>query len=386
MSEASTVLRGVVLTKTNPTVLKRFVKKLKVDADTNDRDSMVVSIADYFKKLHKDDDPKADSKIVLCDDCNGPSDDSVDACPYCGAKDGAPPATTTPEEPKPAAAKKAKGAKAEPVVDEKPTKVKGKGAKLAVVEHKAEIVSAGELDRAVEEIKEAELSIVGNHWKIGSVLADIVARGLFKLRLNDKGKPAYTSFGQMVEKEIQYSPRYAYALIGISQTFSEKQIREVDADGRRLGVAKLRPMVKIPDEAKRNQLLERAKKETLSREQIEEEAKKLAAGAPAGRPAGGSGFRGGEAGAKKATDAATEARRKRSEAKEKEQGVTAVFQLGRTTLPLIKSNGGEDARAFSIADEPTAVEETINGIKIRYRVVEEAEGWSLVVERTRDTE
>jgi hypothetical protein len=384
---SDTILRGTKVTVVNLDILKRSCKKLKLAVDPTNRDEMIVSLAEYFIKLHK----ASPDDVLACDACGGPSDESFDACPYCGEKGtetepAKPNGAAVPDAPADVLSKQAKPAKVKPpTVDEKPIKsTDAKAKKLRIVKasepvvHKAEIVSAAALDDSVAKIRSIHQNLADGHYHLGQALYENWNANLYTLRLGENGKPKYKSWGQWVEAETGIGPRHALDLIAVSQTFTEQDIKDV-------GVTKLRPMCRIPDEAKRANLLERAKGD-LTRNEIEAEVKQLGGKS---RPVIGSGDpdaknkSGEKARAKLAEKVETD---KAAAKKRESEGVTAVFQLGRSTLPLFntKTKSKKPVRAHEVEDMPVAIEDMLNGIKVRYLLVKEPEGLSLVIERVRE--
>lgn len=398
----SEILRGVTLTRVDRKHLMTVVKKLNLSTDTS-IDSMVVTLADHLIRLHKPNPVE----LLDCNFCGGPSDATFDLCPYCGlSEEGAdkakakadaeekakPPAedVKAPKEKKPRSSAKEKPEAsappappvkpAKPPKEPKPEKAAGPGVKkaktdaLAPVVHQGEIVTAKELDDKVAEFKKVQVDIVGNHWNLGRLLGE--THNLYKLRTDDKGAQKYKNWGQFVSSELDITPAYAYDLVGVSLAFTEEDIRLV-------GVTKLRVLARIPDEAKKKNLLERAKAElngkpALTRNQLEAEAKKD--GPLPNRQGLGGGSVGGEDAAKKRAEKAAE--------RAKNKGVTVVIQPGRISIPLYNAKLSKKApvRAFDLSDEPYGVEGMLNGIKVRYVISKEQDGLVLTVERVREEE
>lgn len=383
MSEPATdtILRGVTLSRVDRKSLTKAVKSLKLDTDTS-VDSMVASLADYLIRLHKADP----AKLLGCDFCGGASDLSFDKCPYCGKTDAE--ATQARDE---VVALAPPPPKEQPVVNAKPGKkprstaakppaAKPGLAKTTPVVHQAELVSSSpnamgtlaDLDSKVAAINQIQVDIVDNHWRLGQMLGETWT--LFKLRTDDAGKPRYKNWGQFVSAELGFTPNYAYDLIGVSRAFTEADIRAV-------GVTKLRVIARIPEEAKRQNLLERAKNELvdgkpLGRRAIEEEAR--GAGGRRSLEQTNKNLGSEEAAKKRAATAAERAANK---------GVSVVVQPGRITVPLYNaklSQGKEPVRAFTLEDEPQAIEDMLNGIKVRYAISKEPDGLVLTIERTRE--
>lgn len=379
MSDPDTILRGVTLSRVDRKSLTKAVKTLKLACDTS-VDSMVASLADHLVRLHKDDP----SKLLGCDFCGGSSDLSFPVCPYCGKTDAeatkaradaeaaAPP---PPKEQPVVNAKAGKKPRSSAAAAPKPGLVK-----TTPVVHQAELVSSSpnamgtvaDLDSKVAAINQIQVDIVDNHWRLGQMLGETWT--LFKLRTDDKGAPKYKNWGQFVSAELGFTPNYAYDLIGVSRAFTEADIKLV-------GVTKLRVIARIPEEAKRQNLLERAKNELvdgkpLGRRAIEEEAR--GAGGRRSLEQTNPNLGSEEAAKKRAAKAAERAVNK---------GVSVVVQPGRITVPLYNaklSKGKEPVRAFDLSDEPQAIEDMLNGIKVRYAVSKEPDGLVLTIERTRE--
>lgn len=377
----SELLRGVDLTRVDRKHLTKICKAANLQCDTS-IDSMVATLADMLVKKHKA-DPK---QLLRCDFCGGSSDSTFDVCPYCGLNDeeGTKKAEELKaKEPKPE--KPAKAAKA-PKEDKAPgvAKTKGKGPKsdLAVV-HTAELVSTRDLDDSVAEIKKIQLDIVDNHWLLGKKLQESHEKNLYKLRLDSNNKPKYRSWGQWVEAELEISPRYAFDLAATSMVFTQEQIKE-------FGVTKLRVLARIPEEAKRQNLLEKARGELngkpMTRTEVERAAKQ--GGTLPARKGLGGGSHGDEASTTERVSKRAQKAAEKAAEREKNEGVTVVVQPGRISIPLFNGNPpkkGGPVRAFSLDDEPQAIEDTLNGIKTTYKLVRETEGLVLVVERVRES-
>lgn len=399
-------LRGVTLARVDRKHLAKVVKQIGLNCDTS-VDSLVGTFSDHIVKVHKSDP----DSLLECNYCGGASDVSFDVCPYCGLTDEeankkadeAPPVPEAPplvnaraaKAPKPPKEKPATAPEAptEPPADEKPKKGPGRPKKDKSVPgptpeepvHTAEIVKSGEtvivngevmtvqhLDATVAAIKNLQADIVENHWLLGQKLGETWE--LFKLRTNDDNSPKYKNWASFVAEEIQITPRYAFDLVAVSKAFSAEDIREV-------GVTKLRILARIPDEVKQKNLLEEAKRElngkpAMSRTELEQKAR--ADGPLPPRPT---------LDGRVNTEETVEKRARKAKDRADAAGVSMVVQMGRVTLPMFagkKSRESSLARAQDVKDEPEAVEDLLNGVKVRYRIAKEADGLVLVVERVRE--
>ncbi len=383
MSETAQRLRGVDLTRVDRKCLTKVVKTMKLPCDTS-VESMVAALADHLIKLHKT-EPE---KLLECDYCHGSSDKTFTVCPYCGKSDTD---AATAEAPVPAEPEKRLvnvGGKApkpavEKVTDSVPTADKPKRGKkaaeapapvapvaLAVV-HSAEIVSSKELDDVVTEIKQIQVNIVENHWLLGQKLG--ATWELYKLRTDEKNLPKYKNWPQFVQEELDLTPRYAFDLVAVSRAFTQADIQQV-------GVTKLRVIARIPDEAKKQTLLEKAKQEVngkpvVSRVEIEKEARQDGL-LPGRRTLDG----------RQVTEESVAKRAEKATARAAAKGITVVLQPGRITLPLFATakSKSKPKRAVDLADQPQAVEDLLNGVKVRYLIQKEDDGLVLVIERIRE--
>lgn len=392
-TQGPAILRGVDTSKADRKSLTKTIKTLSIACDTS-IDSMVSSLADHLIKLHK----KTPNELLRCDWCGGSSDVSFSKCPYCGLDDKTASAKlaaeeakkpVAPEPEKPAAnakpPKKARGAEKADTPHTSPTKearvakaekpgVKKAGTAIEKV-HKAELVTAVDLDNAIVEIKQFQVDIVDSHWLLGQKLSEVHEKNLYALRLDEAGKPKYKNFGQWVASELEITPRYALDLAAVSKVFTEETIKEV-------GVTKLRVLARIPEEAKRANLVAAAKGELtggtpLTRKQLNAAATKDGPLPP--RPGIGN---------HQQTEEGVKVRAEKAAARAAEKGVTVVIQPGRTTIPLysgMRAKELEPMRAFDVGDEPVGLEDTLNGLKIRYLLEKDADGLVLVIERTRES-
>lgn len=375
MTATAHLVRGINLNKVDEAVVTRYVKKLGLKPVDDSLREKVVVLADRFM------DKKSPNEIT-CDKggCGGVSDDSVEECPYCGAADSA---ESDDEEPTSDVAPKT-----DEVINRTQARPKKKKAKklepartarettALVPVPTAEVQSAKDLDKAVKAIRSYQVEGAMSLWKIGTVLNEVHTKGLFGLRLNGDGKRMHRTFGMWVQKElVGIGVRYAYDLMSVAETFSEDVARTE-------GVTKLRVIARIPDEAKRNNLIARSKQELLTRNQLLEAAAQETEGKEprdTGRANNARG-RGGE------TPAVREARVRKAKDRAEEKGVTITIRPGEVAIPMLKrvKDGDPPERAFDVGDAPYCVEDTLNGIKVRYLIELQEDGLCLVIQRTRE--
>lgn len=194
------------------------------------------------------DDVKASLDECVACEGSGKSTKGKDCgpCKGTGKKGGAPP--KKPKTKPKAAAPEAggpTGAKKRPARKKKSTKAE------VVVADKAEVVhTVEELDEACDTIRKGTRMAARELWEMGQAFSRIDELKLWKLRVDDKGKPVYVGFKQFCAEEFGISPTYAYTLMKVTANYTE-------ADIERLGVAKLKLALSVPDE-KRDEMISKA--------------------------------------------------------------------------------------------------------------------------------
>lgn len=415
---------NVMMERVREEVLDRSLKHYRLPV-TGSVEEKVERLAEHVEGEIPED------HVVDCNECGAPTDDRLSDCVCCGvggeirepdgdaevddeepaaAKNGAPvsakkptPAKAEKEKPvakasKPAPAKKASAAKptakkgtasngvatVSPAVSAvvegaarvaKPrAAVNPKRSSGAVITTTGEVVKGGvesDLDRALNEYRQIKLAAALQIWELGGKLLEIYERQLYLLRTKGD-KAAYSNWRQFVQAELDISVRFSYQLMDIRLLFTPHDVETV-------GVTKLNVMINLP-EADRNKLLAQVKREGTPFERVREEVLRLA---------GGTGRR--TTGRSKKAEAATAAAAKKAEEKRAERGqrVTVAYQLGRTTVPLFAKRPGEKTpgkRAKKVTENPVGSEPAVNGVLTHYRVVQQAAGLVLVIERVREPE
>ncbi len=92
-------------------------------------------------------------------------------------------------------------------------------------------------------------------------------------------------------------------------------------------------------------------------------------------------------GAEKASKASRDKAQAKKDAPKPEGELSVVSKMGRTKVLLFArptKKGDKDKRAINLGQDPHGVELSLNGITIRYRVVKEAAGLTLIIERDRE--
>jgi len=120
-----------------------------------------------------------------------------------------------------------------------------------------------ELDRAVERIRDLDRQFVANAYELGTALVDCHDRGIWRLRLDDRGTPKYAHWQNFVAAELTITRNYAYSLMKIATCFSREEIERAN-----VGTAKLMLLLRVKDPAERAKLLDEAKSKRLSVRQV----------------------------------------------------------------------------------------------------------------------
>lgn len=312
--------------------------------------------------------PEEERKLGDCTICNGASQLSRPACPYCGTAEEQPSPVAPVANPKP----KSQKAQAKP---DKP-----KPAALAKAgDGKISKKNLDEINGIERRIRGLFADSVEGQWTVGRELASVLKGGQWKYRVGEDGKsPAFKSFGDWVHETFGITPQYARQLVAVSEAYTVKQVREI-------GVKKLAITLRLPEEA-RAELVEKAAGGATVRE-VEAEVQRIAPGATREPVANGS--PNARPGAAQQAAAGGRARAAKNEAAKptrtpKPNEVTAVLALGRYELPMFarakSAETDEPVRAKAINAGPTAVLEIENSVRIVGKVVEDETGLILVLE------
>lgn len=361
-------VQSVDLARVNLTTLNAALSEAKIKVTSKTKvEERVRLLQEYELRQCPGDDelPEDQRRLGDCTVCNGVSQLSRPACPYCGTAEEQPSPVAPVANPPPKSAKAAK------------SKVPEKPAAKAVVK----VADAGKITKKnVEEIVGIERRIKGlladsveSMWTLGRELGSVLKGGQWKYRLGDDDKPAFKAFGDWVHETFGITPQYARQLVAVSEAYTAKQVREV-------GVKKLAIALRLPEEA-RAELVEKAAGGATVRE-VEAEVQRLAPGATREPVASGA------ATARPGVSAANARRAAEGAAKPsyvpKENEVTAVLALRRYELPMFaRAKSAETSapvRAKTISSNPTAVLEIENGVRVIGKVVEDADGLILVLE------
>jgi hypothetical protein len=225
----------IKIDRVKPDHLRGVLRELGSDlAEEKDVSKLVAGALIFF--VGNVDDVRFRS-MGKCDNCGGVSPDTLDACPFCGRvgkvhdKEG----------------NGAVDGKAQSLVPYKRTRITKADSKPAVATPSITVMEtlapAPELDQIVRRIHilKAEASL--NLWKLGSEIAEVHVKNLWKHRKREDGKPAYTSFVEWCHAELGMSRQNAFDLIDLSNYYDEQQVR-------RFGKESLVLLCKAPEASK----------------------------------------------------------------------------------------------------------------------------------------
>lgn len=367
-------VEGVVLAKVDEKTIDRFVVefglKLKAKATLAEK---VRTLARHLKIK------TPDSQLADCDVCGGDSDVRLSRCPYCGVGDDEEvKPSTKKEEPvtkkKPAASRKEAAAKKKIPVKSPEGRKKKKTPKKspkAIEKPKVEGPPVGktekDLDTSVTKVHSLRAAGAVCIWELGAEIGRIFDNRLHMLRKTKDGHSRYKNWGQFVQLELSMSPSQSYKLMDVAKLFSKQDVQDV-------GNHKLGFMIQLP-EKERKELLEKARSGMTSRE-VHGEVKRLRAGKEPRKT-----------GRSSQTEAATKVGPKKRAKPANE--ITVATQLGRVTIPLYarpksKKEREDPRRATTISHDPFGKEVLTSSVVVYYRLVKQAKGLALVVERRRE--
>jgi hypothetical protein len=199
---------------------------LEAGPDINEK---IAVLRGYFAEQAKGEDR---GKLGVCDACKESSDvERFDACPFCGTIEPAP--------------SEDNGAAA---TAEAPTGLikttKNKGAPLVGV-----LVT--DFDRKIEEARTIQRGTMAGSWLLGTVLAEIDAKRLWKQKLNDEGKVKYKTFDAACKGELGMGRKNVTNLLRVVEHFTKDEVEK-------FGATKLRLLVDETPSTKK-QMLEKMK-------------------------------------------------------------------------------------------------------------------------------
>ncbi len=241
--------------------------------------------------------------------------------------------------------------------------------------------TAETLDRVVHTILRLHGVAVHSTYEMGRLLLDVNKRSLYLQRRGADGNPVYKTFAQFVSEELKFGKSYAYDLMKLPGKFTRVQLEDP-----RLGPAKLHVLLQVDDVALRNLLTTETASNQLTLGETKELVREKAPGAlppksdpPPVRPQSDRSDSQDEEEvvpeAKKPTPKPEPTRGKAPEAVPVPRGeriTTCVLKHGRTTIPLFAKavKGKEPKPAKKLADDPWALVELPNGVRIKFSIQE----------------
>ena len=220
----------------NLRVMRAFTKKngIKLEADETDAEQYALALTLHFREEEKDPD-----KFAQCETCHGESPETCEACPFCG--NTAPPVedestpqsapvakseeTSTSEETTMATTKKTKSGDKKKSSEKTDKKLAaGEKPSTALATTGSTAMSVKLLDEAVDRVIALKVAGAESFWKLGREILTINMDGLWKQRLDEKGKQRYASFEAFCTHELNISGTYAFQIMNVAREFTMEQI------------------------------------------------------------------------------------------------------------------------------------------------------------------
>ena len=334
---------GVTLSMVKEDLVKAALAGLRIEVAPT-LPEMVGQLVGHYRKTA----PNV-KNLALCD-CGGVFPNELAACPYCGDADEDPkpekPAKAAAKAPKADATKAAVAAVAAIVDKPKASAI----VKATVLPDSLAGLSGKDLDFATAEVIRLKTNSATTMWELGSKLRDIHERQLWKLRMDDKGKPTYRSFEAYCAAEVQMSHSTCYGLIKVCEAYTSDKVAL-------LGTSKLNLILKAPEEDRSS--LEDDAKSGMSKEALRKKVASLRATKGAPKPKA----------AKVARGAAPPVGKGRPS-----EHITIVSVIGKKTLPCyVKPVKKDDAmvavqcpaavQAWLAKQQPVAFDDLTNGVR-----------------------
>lgn len=330
-----------------------------------------------------------------CTKCGGESDFNLPQCPYCGDVDMGDMPNVEPVAEVTTEGVEAPAAPA-PVTETTPpveapqvevTTVKKQNLTRVtkpaspVVETTGELVTAKELDDAVESVHQALRQGATSYWDLGTALLVIWEKQLWKQRI-EGGRQKFASWNLFCRDELAMSGANTFSIMDAAKAFSKKDMEDI-------GHSKLQLMLRLPKD-RQQQLTEEAKKGRLTRARLKEIVEgETTKGAVRDTGRGkANNPRLSEATAKAAEKKREKTAAARRVAPPPDGEITAVSQLGRSKFkmyarPNVKKPNEKPSRAMSVTQDPWCEETLLNGVVVHYTVLKTATGFELHVDRKR---
>ena len=230
------------------------IASIKHGEDVPDETIATRLYGSYLAEVGNDSD-----KLAECEFCLGRSPETLKACPYCREE----------QEPVPLVNVKGKdgngkdgigGVPKEAKTMAKNEKAEPKQNKLATVTKIGQAADAGlmtpeaaqaaqsqlarltekDLDVAVHEVQLLKIRASQGAWELGRKMADIFDRQLWKLRIDEKGKPKFRTQESFCFEELGFTPTHAWKLINVAKNFTADDVQQ-------FGTGKLGLVLQAPE-------------------------------------------------------------------------------------------------------------------------------------------
>ena len=341
---------GIPASKLNEQSIDDAIKRLKLEVKgtgpTTPLLKKVGALLAYFET-------RSDAEKGPCDHCGAESTLDLPCCPFCGTGDNPPEAIAEhvvdaafermedgdssdsgeAEEPDETPAEPADAT----FDDLKPSTSLAPEVPEGVLEYPK---PAPDLDKLVQEIRELQRGTAAGAWLLAKKVTEVGKSQIWKQRRDDAGKPAYRTFEQFLEKELDIGRKYGTELLKLYGRFSEEEFQKV-------GPTKLRLVLQAPQE-QQAEVLEKLKG-GAPRKEVTEEVRQARA----------------EKGLK-----TSQGKTPKKNAPTPERKTITVAQIeGRKTIPLYKKPEGritiDDAqRAKKLADVPFGYLDLTNDVRM----------------------
>lgn len=240
-----------------------------------------------------------------------------------------------------------------------------------------EVHDERDLDAAVVRIRELDRRGLENQYELGLELWRVYEKKLYLLRRDkETGAPLYRSFEQFLKAEFDYSGVHVWRFIEVAKEFDKptalalgvKKANLLHEVRVALDMSAKTDAQKEASQKRFDSIVEEAKSKTYS--VVEAEVAPIIKAAP--QLAHGKRGKGGRP--KGRLDRAAPEQRDR---------ITTAVEVGETVLPLYVhgTKVADDKRAKKLSDSPFAVEETLNGVRVRYEIRIGAKGFLELVKR-----
>lgn len=222
-------IAGVWLSKVKETVVDLYAARAGLKPEPRATlQEKVRLLADHYRNTLKKKD------LAICDICAGESHASIDCCPFCGAEGGV-------DDEEPLVIETV----AEVASADLPSNVRqiefGRRSAKAIAKKQEPAAAESDLERNVRDILRLKAAAAVSLWELGCALLENQERQLWKERIREDGKPAFSTFKQFLVSEVGLTPNYAVKLIEVTRTFGKALVDKI-------GINKLGVILQLPPE------------------------------------------------------------------------------------------------------------------------------------------